>query len=238
LANKMNCRNVSVSGFTMIELLIAMGIGTIVMVAVMTSFLSQHDSYLVQDNVVEMQQNSRVAIDLLASEIRMAGYNPTRTSGIGIVAATANQLSFRQDLNGDGDTLDGNERTTYGFSNANDGNADGIADAGIAPLGRDTGGGSGFQPVADNFQAIEFNYLMEDGTFTLAPAATALDEIRAIQVSLLARAVQADSKYTNTNTYTSASGRIWGGAVEGTPYNDHFRRRLIVTTIYCRNIGL
>lgn len=234
----MNHRHISVSGFTLVELLIAMAVGSIVMVAVMTAFLSQHNSYLTQDNVVEMQQNIRVAMDLLTSEIRMAGYNPTGNTGVGIVTAGAGRLGFTQDLNGDGDTADADEAITYGFSTASDAGADGIVDAGNASLGRNTGtatgvGGGGFQPVSENFQAVEFFYLMADGTQTLAPAASAMDDIRGIQISLLARAAQADSNFTDTMIYTSASGATWGS-----PYNDQFRRRLLITTIYCRNLGL
>ena len=238
----MNHKNIAVGGFTLVELLIAMAVSGIVMAAVMTSFLSQHDSYLVQDNVVEMQQNIRVAMELFTSEIRMAGYNPTHDISVGIVTATGGRLGFTQDLNGDGDTNDANEAITYGFADSNDATTDGIADTGNAPFGRNTGtadgvGGSGFQPISENFQAVEFYYLMADGTRTLAPAATALDDIRGIQISLLARAAQADSKFTNTTIYTSASGAHWGGA-GGTPYNDQFRRRLLITTIQCRNLGL
>nr|NJM02673.1 prepilin-type N-terminal cleavage/methylation domain-containing protein [Desulfobacula sp.] len=238
MTTMMNHRNIAVGGFTLVELLIAMAVGGIVMAAVMTSFLSQHDSYLVQDNVVEMQQNIRVAMELFTSEIRMAGYNPTRDISVGMVTATRGRLGFTQDLNGDGDTIDSNEAITYGFSLANDATSDGIADAGSASFGRNTGtatgaGGSGFQPIAENFQAVEFFYLMADGTWTLAPAATALDDIRGVRISLLVRAALPDSKFTNTMTYTSASGATWNS-----PYNDQFRRRLLTTTIHCRNLGL
>lgn len=234
----MNHKNIAVGGFTLVELMIAMAISGIVMAAVMTAFLSQHDSYLVQDNVVEMQQNIRVAMEMVTSEIRMVGYNPTSNANAGIVTATAGRFGFSQDLNGDGDTADADEQITYGFSTGNDTNADGIADAGSANLGRNTGtatgvGGGGFQPISENFQAVEFNYLMADGTFTLTPAANALNDIRGVRISLLARAAQADSKFANTMTYTSASGATWGS-----PYNDQFRRRLLIKTIQCRNLGL
>lgn len=237
----MNHRSIAVGGFTLVELLIAMAVSGIVMAAVMTAFLSQHDSYLVQDNVVVMQQNIRVAMELLTSEIRMVGYNPGNANA-GIVTATAGRLGFTQDLNGDGDTADANEAITYGFSTSADATADGIADTGSANLGRNTGtatgvGGGGFQLISENFQAIEFNYLMADGTFTSAPAATALNNIRGVRISLLARVAQADSNFTNTTIYTSASGVHWGGLV-GAPYNDQFRRRLLITTIQCRNLGL
>lgn len=177
-------------------------------------------------------------MELFTSEIRMAGYNPTRDISVGIVTATRGRLGFTQDLNGDGDTIDANEAVTYGFANSNDATADGIADTGSASFGRNTGtatgvGGSGFQPISENFQAIEFFYLMADGTWTLTPAVTTLDDIRGVRISLLVRAAQVDSKFTNTMTYTSASGATWGS-----PYNDQFRRRLLITTIHCRNLGL
>ncbi|MDY0220203.1 MAG: PilW family protein [Desulfobacterium sp.] len=234
----MNHRNIVSGGFTLVELLIAMAISGIVMAGVMTAFLSQHGSYLVQDNVVEMQQNIRAAMELITSEVRMAGYDPSGNASAGIVTATAGRLGFTQDLNDDGLTTGANESITYGFSTANDANGDGMADTGSASLGRNTGtatgvGGSGFQPVSENFQAVEFNYLMADGTFTSAPAAATFNDIRGVRISLLVRAAQADSKFTNTRTYTSASGATWGS-----PYNDQFRRWLLITTIKCRNLGL
>lgn len=223
-------------GFTLVEVLIAMLMGGIVLAAVMASFHVQHKTYLNQDEVVAMQQNARLAMDLLTQEIRQAGYDPTGNAGAGIVTATAGRLGFTQDINEDGDTADANEALTYGFSNANDGNQDGIADTGNAPLGRNSGtatgvGGSGFQRIAEDFQAVEFYYLLDDGTRTLTPAD--LTKIRGIQVSLLARTAVADPNYTDSNTYTAASG-----ATFGSPFNDGFRRQLLTQTVICRNLGL
>lgn len=223
-------------GFTLVEVLIAMLMGGIVLAAVMASFHVQHKTYLNQDEVVAMQQNARLAMDLLTQEIRQAGYDPTDNAGAGIVTATAGRLGFTQDLNEDGDTADANEALTYGFSNDNDGNQDGIADTGNAPLGRNSGtatgvGGSGFQRISEDFQAVEFYYLLDDGTRTLTPAD--LTKIRGVQVSLLARTAVADPNYTDSNVYTAASG-----ATFGSPFNDGFRRQLLTQTVICRNLGL
>lgn len=227
-------------GFTLVELLIVMLLGGIIMAAVMTSFLSQHKSYIVQDGVVEMHQNLRVVMDMISSDIRSAGYNPAGiTNNIGIITATAGRLGFTRDLNGDGDTNDSEEAITYGFSLANDAAIDGIADAGSAPLGRNTGtadgiGGSGFQQLGQNFQAIEFLYVLDDGTQTLAPTAAQLGLIRSVMVSVLAVSSEPDQNFTNSMTYTSASGATWGSP----PFNDNIRRRILTTTIKCRNLGL
>lgn len=224
-------------GFTLVELLIVMAVGSIVMAAVMTSFLSQHKSYIVQDDVVEMQQNLRVVMEMISSDIRSAGYDPTGTAGAGIVTATPGRLGFTRDLTGNGDTVDSEEAVTYGFSLANDGGIDGIADSGSAPLGRNTGssdgtGGSGFQQLGENFQAIEFLYVMDDGSQVLSPTAAQLGLIRSISVSILAVTSGPDQNFTNSMTYTSAFGTIWG------PFNDNLRRRMLMTTIKCRNLGL
>jgi type IV pilus assembly protein PilW len=223
-------------GFTLVELMIAMAVGGIVMAAVMTSFLSQHRSYLAQDDVVEMQQNVRVAMDMLTRDIRSAGYDPTNNAGAGITTALAGQISFTQDTNGDGDTADSGEIIDIGFSPAagKDADRNGIPDTVVAgvpeplSLGRQTGGAGNYQPMAENIQAIEFQYLDEDGNVTAT-----LANIRSIQISILAVAGRPDQNFTNTMTYTAASGAIWG------PYNnDHLRRRLLITTVQCRNLGL
>jgi prepilin-type N-terminal cleavage/methylation domain-containing protein len=61
-------------GFTLVELLVAMAISGIVIAAVYTAFITQQKSYTIQDQVAEIQQNARVGLDMIAREVRMAGY--------------------------------------------------------------------------------------------------------------------------------------------------------------------
>jgi len=265
-------------GFTLIELLVAMAITGIVVGAIFTAFQSQQKSYLIQDQVTEMQQNLRAAMDIMVREIRMAGYDPTQSSGASISTnSTGIMIQVTMDINSDKDCSDSNENITYGFSNANDANADGIADAGAANLGRRNTGG-GFQPIAENIQAIGFAYAYDaDGDDNLDTSAggdiiwavdtdgdgnwdnldtdgdgdidaddgpgignngvingtgtgTAVDtsQIRAVRIWILARVKRPDPDFVNTNTYIVGANVI-------TP-NDGFRRRLLTSTVKCRNM--
>lgn len=237
-----NCK-----GFTLVELMMTLAISGIVAASVYTAYISQQRVYLAQDQVAEMQQNLRAAINLMASEMRMAGFDPTGTADSGIVQATAARFNFTQDITdnlgtateGDGILGDPGEDITFGFSNANDANGDGVADAGASPLARSTNGGP-FEPIADNIEAIEFLYTLESGARVLAPAGGEFDDIRAVTISALARAGQPDPQFTNTMTYVAASGATWdlNGAAAGNAPNDNFRRRLITVTINLRNMGL
>ncbi len=225
------------NGFTLVELMITVAISGIIIAAIYSAYITQQRTYLAQEQVAEMQQNNRAAIDMMVREIRMAGYDPTGGAGAGITTATSSRFTFTQDINSDGNIPTaapfGGETITFGFSNANDPDNNGVADAGAAPLGRDTGGG--FQDIAENIQAIEFRYLDATGAVTAV-----LADIRSVQISILARAGQADQNFTNTMTYTPASGVPWdlNGAVAGNAPNDSFRRRLLITTVQCRNMGL
>lgn len=226
-------------GFTLVELMITLAISGIIVAAIYAAYISQQRTYLAQEQVAEMQQNIRAAVDLMAREIRSAGYDPTGKAGAVITTASAGQISFSQDINGDGDTADTGEIIDFGFSAAPgyDVDRNGIPDTatnGIPnalSLGMQTGGAGGYQPIADQIQAIEFYYTMADGTATLAPAS--LVDIRTVQISILARAGLPDRDFTNSMTYTTASGATWGS-----PYNDNFRRRLLITAVECRNMGL
>jgi prepilin-type N-terminal cleavage/methylation domain-containing protein len=61
-------------GFTLTELLVAMGISTVVLAAIFFTFKSQQDSYVVQSQVAMTQQNVRGAMHLISQDIQMAGY--------------------------------------------------------------------------------------------------------------------------------------------------------------------
>jgi prepilin-type N-terminal cleavage/methylation domain-containing protein len=65
------------AGLTLIELLVALTISSILIAAGYRTFTSQHKVYEVQSDVMEMQQSVRVAMDILARDVRMAGFNST-----------------------------------------------------------------------------------------------------------------------------------------------------------------
>jgi len=61
-------------GLTLIELLVAMAISAVLIAAIYRTFIGQYKTYTVQEQVVDMQQNARVAINRMMREIRMAGF--------------------------------------------------------------------------------------------------------------------------------------------------------------------
>jgi len=61
-------------GFTLVELLIALGLSSIAAGMVIYVFLSQQESYTAQIRVSALQQNLRTAMNVLSRDIRMAGY--------------------------------------------------------------------------------------------------------------------------------------------------------------------
>jgi prepilin-type N-terminal cleavage/methylation domain-containing protein len=62
------------NGVTLIELLIALVLGSLLTAALYRAFIGQQKTYTVQDQVADMQQNVRIAIGQITKEIRMAGY--------------------------------------------------------------------------------------------------------------------------------------------------------------------
>jgi type IV pilus assembly protein PilW len=62
------------NGVTLIELLIALVLSSILTAALYRAFIGQQKTYTVQDQVTDMQQNARTAMGQMTKEIRMAGY--------------------------------------------------------------------------------------------------------------------------------------------------------------------
>lgn len=63
------------SGFTLVELLVAMVIGLLVIIGATQLFTSSQQSYRVQTALANMQDTGRFAIDTLARELRQADYS-------------------------------------------------------------------------------------------------------------------------------------------------------------------
>ena len=63
-----------IKGFSLIELMIAMVIGLIIINGVIQVVLNSKRSYIDNQEMSQMQENARYALDTLTREIRMAGY--------------------------------------------------------------------------------------------------------------------------------------------------------------------
>ncbi len=181
------------TGFTLIEMLIAMAIGTLLLAVVANTFINQRETYAIREQVSTMQQNVMGGMDFIVRELAMAGYDPTEGSGAGIVVATANLIQVSMDLSNDGDTGDADENVTYVLYDAQ---GDGDLD-----LGRNTGGGN--QLVALNMQSLALTYTLADGTVTAAPAD--LSQIRTISVTLIARTADKDQQYPDNGGYRTVT---------------------------------
>jgi prepilin-type N-terminal cleavage/methylation domain-containing protein len=62
------------SGFTLVEILIAIALGLVILAGLFQTFRTQHDTYIVQDQVAAMQQNLRAAMYLITRDLQMAGW--------------------------------------------------------------------------------------------------------------------------------------------------------------------
>ncbi|RKZ48385.1 MAG: hypothetical protein DRQ58_04580 [Gammaproteobacteria bacterium] len=62
------------SGLSLIELMVAITIGLILLGGVFTIFMSNKQSYRVQENMGRVQENGRFAVDLMARTLRMTGW--------------------------------------------------------------------------------------------------------------------------------------------------------------------
>jgi len=250
-------------GFTLVEMMVVVAISMIVLGGIVLMYVKSRGAITAQEQVVEMQQSIRAALDIMENEVRMAGYDPRGTVGAGFIPPAAlpatntyaNSLNFTMvadtdgiDNNGVGGTDEVDEFETveyYVYDSVPAGD-------GSTALGRRTP--VSVQAVAENIHAVEFNYTLDDGTQTTAPTAAQLPNIRAVEISILARAGRADSDYTYNErnaanvllSYIPGSGNLnWdiNGATAGTGNppvgaQSHFRRRLLITTVQCRNMGL
>jgi type IV pilus assembly protein PilW len=110
-------------GFTLIELMVAIAIGSMVLAGIYSAFVMQQRSQISEQVAVDMQQTLRAAIYLMERDIRMAGFDPTRTWGLD---------GINNDGDADTDEADEqqNDRTLDNSNNDCEGAADDLAPSG------------------------------------------------------------------------------------------------------------
>jgi type IV pilus assembly protein PilW len=166
-------------GFTLTEMIVSMGIGMVVLAGVTTTFTSQARYYNAQEQINEMEQNARGALDVITRELKMAGYNPNGGNVTG-VTYNASQLRIQADLDGSGGNPAGaNEDIVYAYDSAN---------KQILRNG---------QVLADNITDFNFSYYQADGV-TLATTSTT---VRQVKIDITARTSKPDPNYTSNDGY-------------------------------------
>lgn len=170
-------------GFTLIEVVIGLTICLILMGVTVSIFNVQRESYNLQEQVTEMQQNVRATMDMMVREIRMAGYDPTGSGFTGIGTNTSTFLQILADIDGNGTTTAGsNEEITYRYYNANDASY---------PLQIRRDAGIGFETLAENIEACNFLYYTSSGALATSTASS----IRQIRITITGRTAKIDPNY-------------------------------------------
>ena len=174
------------AGFTLIELLVSMVIGLMVLAGVATTFTMHTRQNTAEEQIAQMQQNVRGALDLMVREIQMAGYKPNGGTVTG-VTYSASQLEIQADMNGDGSisTASGSEEDIiYAYDSAN------------LQITRKLGSSGTPQLLADNITAFTFSYLDANGSATTTSAL-----VRKVSISITARTAKSDPSYTSNGGY-------------------------------------
>jgi type IV pilus assembly protein PilW len=175
----------NINGFTLVELMVSMSIGMVILAAVTTTFMSQTRIYNAQEQINEMQQNARGAVDIISRELKMAGYKPNGGGFNGVTYSTT-QLMVQADLDSNGaisTSSSANEQIAYAYDSANQ------------RITRAVGTGAA-QVLAEHITAFTFGYLDSNGTVTTISA-----NIRQVSISITAITARPDPNYTPDGGY-------------------------------------
>ncbi|MCH7915572.1 MAG: prepilin-type N-terminal cleavage/methylation domain-containing protein [Deltaproteobacteria bacterium] len=200
------------SGFTLTELLIGIVLSGIVIAGVYGFFVSQIKTYSLQEQLVEMQENARIAIDTIVMGLQNAGYDPTNSPfGFGITSSdfssrcsalpltTSNELYFTVDEVQESPTsiIANNDTERFGFK------LDSSGSLVAAAISGSDGSITGWDPIADNIDVLSFTYTYADGNTSSGTndlpsnivVGRKFDDIRKVTISLTAKTNQIDPNY-------------------------------------------
>ncbi len=196
-------------GMTLIELLVVLVIVSVLISALYRTFIKQQETYIIQEQVVDVQQNLRMAMDLIVRYLRMAGYDPKGTGNFGFQITASDgrstgptSIAFTIDYNENGSVdNDDHEQVAFRLN-------------GLELQKYSVSSNNHWQSLAENIEKLSFTYIMADGTVTNFPVNP--KDIRLVRVTLIGRTGMSDSGFSS----------------------DGYRRRELTNIIKVRNLGL
>jgi type II secretory pathway pseudopilin PulG len=159
----------------------------IILAGIYGVFQSQQVAFSNQEQINEMNQNIRAVMDLMAREVRLAGYKTSTAVFNGIATAQPGTIRLLADINQDGSILGDTEDVTYSY----DVNTLRICRNGVS------------LPIAENITDLTFIYTLADGTTTSSPGS--LDTIRKVRISITARTKYPDLSTGQYRTFSLSS---------------------------------
>ena len=199
-------------GLTLIELLIALAVSSFVMAGLYRTLIGQQKTYTVQEQVVDAQQNVRVAVDRMTREIRMAGYRKDLLATAGQISTFTNIITPVNNANhiekGDDQitVIIADKAISYSLQWDD-------SDPDKPVLVRSENGRDG-EVLADNVENLQIKYTLRDGTVTDLPILP--ESIRLVTVNVTARTNIKDPQLSG----------------------DGYRRRMLSSYTIVRNMGL
>jgi prepilin-type N-terminal cleavage/methylation domain-containing protein len=174
-------------GFTLIELLITVAISSIVLLAVSQVFISTNKMSAFQEKVASIQQDIRAAMDIMSTDIMMAGLNPNPTNPAPDAGfadnvddrynTDSNSIALKYDYDGENGDCEV-DRCYY------DDNINGSANKSLMTKN----GVASPQPLTDNTISnvtVNFSYTLANGSIDSDPSSNGnLDNIRLITVQI------------------------------------------------------
>jgi type IV pilus assembly protein PilW len=160
-------------GFTVVEVVVALGVMLVIMVGIISLFASLNRTYATQNAAAAVQQVARTGIDIMTRNIRMAGFNPLNKKPIGIIEASAEKIRFLCDLDGSGSIeADADPREDIAF----------LLNRNKQLIKQNNGNRRSNRSLVDNVSDLKFEYFDADDQ-----EANSIDDIRTVEITLTVR---------------------------------------------------
>ena len=160
-------------GFSVVELVVALGVMLVVMVGMISLFTSLNRTYTTQNATAAVQQVARTGIDIMTRNIRMAGFNPLNKNPIGILEASAEKIRFLCDLDGSGSIeVDADPREDIAF----------LLNRNRQLIKQNNGNSRSNRSLVENVRELKFKYFDADDQET-----NSVDDIRTVEITLTVR---------------------------------------------------